>query len=96
MANQFQNPNFPSVVLSDSSNDSLQRAMVQVIGILQILTAPGAKTRSGSQPDRHMQHTFIQTDTPTAYNPGDFWLGDSTFNVWTGDRWQKIATLPTS
>jgi len=94
MANEFQIPNFPSITLSDSSNESLQKAMVQVITTLQMLTSPGAKTRDGQQPDRNMQHTFFQNTEPTAYNKGDYWMAPKNFNVWTGERWQKICDLP--
>jgi hypothetical protein len=101
MANEFQRPMWPNLQIPDGSTPSLQKFASAVVQTLQMLTQPGQKTRSGSQPDMNAQHTFVQGDTPQAMNSGDFWVatkqtgtGTGSLNYWDGSAWRKIVDLP--
>ena len=95
----MQTPKFPTIPVPDGSVDGLQQAMVAVIQIIHQITGMSAKNRAGETAGRHMTRTFIQDDAPDAFNKGDLWLCTvvpTSFNVWDGNQWIKIAMIPPS
>lgn len=83
-------PDFPSVPVPTKDPDALLQSVLALKHAVEMLTGQ-------DQGDRFAAHVFVQPDTPTAFHTGDFWLctatSGSTFNVWNGTKWVKIAAV---
>lgn len=97
MPNQMQVPAYPSIPAPDLTVGGLVNSVTALKRCVELLTAQDTSGKEGDRHNRFAPHVFVQVDTPTALHEGDLWLSQgtsSTFNIWNGTAWLKIATLP--
>lgn len=81
---------FPSVPVPTSDPDALLETVIALKQTVEMLT--GQDQGNGYAP-----HVFVQPGVPQALHTGDLWLcttlSNSTFNIWNGSQWVKIAAV---
>jgi hypothetical protein len=97
MPNQFSKKRFPSVPTPDDTVKGMLACMIVMKKCIDMLTGNDNQSKEGSKDQRFAPHVFLQNNQPDAAHEGDLWLmtgGNMTFNIWDGNRWLKITTLP--
>jgi hypothetical protein len=83
-------PVFPSIPVPTADPPALLEAVLALKQTVEMLTGQ-------DQSDKFAPHVFVQDAMPEALHTGDLWLctvaTNSSFNVWSGTKWLKIAAV---